>query len=130
MQLYWLKIPNNNESALHNNNNEKFSELVFLILSFACNILKPIYTLLNIKTPKSASQKFGFHNGLNFLCYIQQRIGNEAQNISQIHTYFVGLSVSACGKDKSTLEEVQRKYPSNYGNKSPSALCWEEKKIK
>lgn len=109
MQLYWLRIPNNNKLALHNNNFEKLSELVFLIVSFTCNILKSIYTLLNIKTPKSASQKFGFNNGLNFLCYIQQRIGNEAQNVSQIHTYFIGLSVSACGKDKSILEEVQRK---------------------
>lgn len=123
MHLYLLRILNNNESALHNNNFEKLSEFVFLILSFTCNILKSIYTLLDIKTPKSASQKFGFNKGLNFLCYIQQRIGNEAQNVSQIHTYFIGLSVSACGKDKSILEEVQRKYPSNYGNKSPSALC-------
>lgn len=75
---------------------------MLLIYSFTCNILKPIYsnTLLNIKTPKSASQKFSFNNGLNFLSYMQQRTGNEAQSVSQIHTYFIGLCVSACGRDK------------------------------
>lgn len=60
---------------------------------------------------------------------MQQRIGNEAQSVSQIYTYFIGLCVCPCGRDKSILEEVQRKYPSSYGNKSPSALCWEEKRL-
>lgn len=98
---------------------------MLLTQSSMCNVLKSVYSdaLLNIKISKSGSQKFGCNSELNLRCYILEKSGDEAQNVSQMHAYFIGFCGSACGRDKSILEEVQRKYPDNQGDKNPSALC-------